>query len=378
MKKLLLTIIIICMLLSLSACGTIYSNFRELEQLLVIQTMGLDRLPTGIRLSLASVADNKDTTSSVRLSAAGESISVALEQIQNRSYSEDLFLANINSVLIGEKAAEEDIGQFIEFICRAPNVRIDVPIYIVKGATAEDAVMRVGTQESSISEILQGIQDNLDGRGDGKIFSVAEVAKNTERHGSALICSIVCTEPAESQDKEALAASISGYAVIRENKLCDYLDRDEAIGTSFLTGTVGINNITVKDKFGSMVTLQINSGSSEIKPRWEGEQLTALDISADVSATILEISGSGDVSDSVYEDHLTAQLEAAISDRISAALIKSKTLRADFCGLGSHVERADPRRYAGLDIAFHELLPSLETSVSVKGLVRHTNDIKDS
>ena len=42
MKRGLSLLIIICMLLSLSGCSGIYSNFRELERLLVIQTMGID------------------------------------------------------------------------------------------------------------------------------------------------------------------------------------------------------------------------------------------------------------------------------------------------------------------------------------------------
>ena len=43
MKRYISFLIIISSLLSLTGCGGIHTNFREIQQLLVIQTMGLDR-----------------------------------------------------------------------------------------------------------------------------------------------------------------------------------------------------------------------------------------------------------------------------------------------------------------------------------------------
>ena len=54
MKKLLSVLLILSFLPSFSGCGSIYTNYREIEHLLVIQTMGLDYIPGGVRISLAS------------------------------------------------------------------------------------------------------------------------------------------------------------------------------------------------------------------------------------------------------------------------------------------------------------------------------------
>ena len=43
MKRFLSLLIIICSLPALSGCGSIYSNYREIQQLMVVQTMGIDR-----------------------------------------------------------------------------------------------------------------------------------------------------------------------------------------------------------------------------------------------------------------------------------------------------------------------------------------------
>ena len=77
MKRGLSLLIIICMLLSLSGCSGIYSNFRELERLLVIQTMGIDFAEEGVGISLASGA-NSDGSSPVRLFSTGVSVTSAV------------------------------------------------------------------------------------------------------------------------------------------------------------------------------------------------------------------------------------------------------------------------------------------------------------
>ena len=47
MKKLLCMLLALAMLPALSGCGSIYSNYQQLESLLVIQAMGIDKTPRG-------------------------------------------------------------------------------------------------------------------------------------------------------------------------------------------------------------------------------------------------------------------------------------------------------------------------------------------
>ena len=79
MKKVIVsTICIICAGAILTGCGGVYSNYREVEQLLVIETMGFDYRPGGVELSLASgISPGKGP---VRLTGSGESISAAISR----------------------------------------------------------------------------------------------------------------------------------------------------------------------------------------------------------------------------------------------------------------------------------------------------------
>lgn len=395
------------MLLSLSGCSGIYSNFRELERLLVIQTMGIDYAEEGVGISLASGAKS-DGSSPVRLFSPGVSITSAIAHILSYSQEQELFLSHTSHVVLGEEAAKNGINGYLSYICRSPNLRTDIPLYIVKGGTAQEAVMQVGDGSKGISEVLEAVRANVDERGDSKAFSASELLRNLERNGSGLICAIECspsiqeggtkqegdsgssagTGGMESPDKagasdgggekQALTAAAVGYGVIRGDKLCAYLDKEQAIGVGLLLNIVGISDIVVTDRYATPVTLELDQGSSVIKPLWaEDGSLEMLDIQIKAAANIAEIGGGGHFGEPDYEDYLTAQLETAVSERVSAVIQLSKSLQADFLGLGSIVEMDDAEKFRALGGDFASLLPGLPVRISVSGQIKHTNDIRD-
>lgn len=410
MKRGLSLLIIICMLLSLSGCSGIYSNFRELERLLVIQTMGIDFAEEGVGISLASGAKS-DGSSPVRLFSTGVSVTSAVAHILSYSQEQELFLSHTSHVVLGEEAAKNGINGYLSYICRSPNLRTDIPLYIVKGGTAQEAVMQVGDGSKGISEVLEAVRANVDERGDSKAFSASDLLRDLERNGSGLVCAIECspsiqeggtkqeggsgsssgTDSAESpdstggsgsgeekQEKQALTAAAVGYGVIRGDRLCAYIDKEQAIGVGLLLNIVGISNIVVKDRYTTPVTLELDQGSSEIKPVWaEDGSLEMLDIQIKAAANIAEIGGGGHFSEPDYEDYLTAQLETAVSERVSSVIQLSKTLQADFLGLGNIVEMDDAEKYRALGGDFASLLPGLTVRISVSGQIKHTNDIRD-
>ena len=401
MKRLLIIYIII-LSLPLSGCRTIYNNYKEIEQLLVVQTMGLDLQGGGVFLSLASAAGSSGSQPR-RLFASGDSITTAMQRIYNYSYEEQLFLSHVGQLVIGEEAAEAGIDDYLAYISRTPAMRLDMPIFVVRGGSAHDAVMKVGDGKRGISEMLETVEVSSQRRGDSGIYTAADVLRDSMRWGSALICALECTESSETPDLSAsqsteavrenadgqtgtaspddarLTAAAQGFAVIREGKLCRFLTREQALAVGLLRNKSGISDVQVKDRHGDLVVLEIDEGSSRIKAIWSAPgELKALDVQVQVQASVIEISGNGELGNAEYTDHLTAQLEALISDYVTQTLHASKDLKADFLGLSSAAERSNPEYYQMLNREFPELLPELELRVTVRGQLRHTNDMRDS
>ena len=422
MKRFLSLLIIICALPALSGCGSIYSNYREIQQLMVIQTMGIDREKGGVQVSMAAAAEASGGGPR-RMSAQGSTVTAAIDRACKLSYEEEIFFSHVNHLLVGEAAAEEGLDAFLDYVSQSPTMRIDIPLYIVRGSTANQAVMEVGDSSKGISEVMQTVHESFASPSNSRVFTVADTINSLLRYGSALVCAVECVPSSESispeksesaqqsdgqntqegegqnaqqgeeqnaqeeegqnaQDKtqgeNPLMAVPAGYAVIRDGKLCKFIEPEEAVAVGLLTGSLPITAITVTDRNGKNASLELNQGSADIVPVWGGTgQLKGLNIQAQVSASVLETDNWQQGSSNEYINHLTAQLESAVSQRLSSLLRTSMKLKADFLGLAGQVERKSPENYRLLSQHFSELLPGLELQITVSGQLSHTNDMKE-
>lgn len=400
MKRILLSLWILTLLPVLCGCAGIYANTREVEQLLVIQTMGLDATDAGVSLSLASGAGVQAAGSPSRLHGTATSITSAIEQIRSLANEDDIFCSHISHVLIGEDAARQGIGSYLAYICRSPELRISVPLYVVRGATAEEAVLGVGNENYGICDALDSVDSDLRMRGDGHIFTAADIVGALAQNGSALICAVEYAPSAEQNSipvtgggeeggeqsggqseeqsgggpQQIMTVAAVGYGVLKDEQLCAFIDRELAVAVGFLLNDVGPCDLIVHDPTGSPVTLEINRGGSELRALWSASgKLEGLDISVNVNAAVAEAKEG----DAAYEDELTSRLEAALSQRIRTVLQLSRSLGADFLGLGSRIESSDTQRFRAMDTPFSELLPQLTIQLTVSGRLNHTNDIRD-
>ena len=379
MKKLFAYNIIIVACFILTGCaGSIYSQYREIEQMRVIQVMGIDDEDGSVGLSLASAGSKNSSSVPAILSSSGSSISTALQRIRNFSCEDSLFCAHVGHILIGDAAARQGIEHILSYICHSSEIRVDLPVYILINSTAKYAMDGAGNEQKGIAEILQSVHSSLSERGESHVFTAAEIIRSMERNGSALVCALEYAAASESDTEKTTA--VYGYSVLKDYSQVQLIHRDYSLGVGLLINKVGISELSVEDMDGNTVTLEVDGGSTSIEPVWsESGELKRLNIQAKVSAAVLEISGrSGDLSNPRYEDQLTAQLEAAASDKLSAVLQLSKKLSADFLDLGSRVELADPRQYRQSVDDFSKLLPELEISISVQGKLSHTYDVKDA
>ena len=422
MKRFLSLLITICSLPSLSGCGSIYSNYREIQQLMVVQTMGIDREKGGVQVSMAAAAEASGGGPR-RMSAQGSTITAAIDRAYKLSYEEEIFFSHVNHLLVGEAAAEEGLDAFLDYVSQSPTMRIDIPLYIVRGSTANQAVMEVGDSSKGISEVMQTVHESFASPSNSRVFTVADTINSLLRYGSALVCAVECVPSSESvnpgkaeseqqssgqsvqggegqsaqqgeeqkpqaeegqngQDKtqgeNPLMAVPAGYAVIRDGKLCKFIEPEEAAAVGLLTGSLPITDITVTDRNGKDASLELNQGSAEITPVWGGKgQLKGLNIQAQVSASVLETDNWQQGNSNEYINHLTAQLESAVSQRLSSLLRTSMKLKADFLGLAGQVERKSPENYRLMSQRFSELLPGLELQITVSGQLSHTNDMKE-
>ena len=382
MKKLLALILCAAELLLFAGRGGLRGNYREVEELLVIQTMGLDKTLGGVTLSLAAAGDSEDKVA--RMEADGVSISAAMERIRGHAYEEELFCTHIGRLLLGEKLAEAGIESALAYICRSPELRLDMPLFVVRGGEAADAVMTVGSGDKGICDVMRIIEQDFKRRGESGLTTASQILRDTARCGSSLICALELgrasesTEPPDAENAAPEARSIApmGYAILREGRLCRYLTPEQAVAVGLLINKPGRATIDLRDRHGEAAVLELNGGGCRIRPVWEGEILKGVDIACQAQASLLERGGRGAMNEAEDLDYLTARLESKLAGWLSAALQASKELKADYLCLAETLERADPAAWKALDRDFIDLLPELELQVTVSAKLNQMNDMK--
>ena len=361
--KSLLAFLYIISALLLGGCG-LRDQAREAEELLVVQTLGCDTRRGGVRVSLASAAGGGADGSPARLTGEGPSITAAIERIRAGADEETLFCAHLGHLLVGEQTAREGLALCLDYVCRSGELRLSVPLYVLRGAEAREAVLSVGDESFGVCDALDSVDADLRGRSDGRCFTAAEILRDLERQGGALVCAVRLQSSAERPAAAEAAPQTllaDGYAVLREGRLCGFLDREEAAAVGLIEGLSGLCEVTVSDQAGLPATLTLTGGSCALEPDFDEQgRLASLGFAVEAEAQLSELAA-----EDTEPDYLRRMLERALAERVRGVLRLSQRLDCDFLGLGARLERQEPRAMHAQERPFAALWPELPLRVSV-------------
>lgn len=329
--------------------GSIYSNYREIEQLMTVQTMGFDRSPTGYRVSVSTGGNSKPA----RLAAEEDSISAAERKMQDYSAAEEIFYSHVSYVVLGETAAREGIEHYLDFVERASQLRMDTPLFVVTGDDASKLVLGSGNEEYDATNVLKSLERNLELRGDCRAFSARDVVADAERNGSALICAVRCVKADEALygAEDALTALPDGYAVIKNGKMVAQISYTDAMGVSLLQNKIGPCRLTAKTEKGN-AAVQLEKCETALEPVFDGGRLCRLRVDIKIKAALAE-GGGADIGE------IESAMKNDFKNRVTNVLELSKRLACDFMQLGSILEAAKPVAMAGMGEDFQNLLPDI-------------------
>ena len=125
MKRFLALLLALALVL-LSGCGgSIYANYRAIEKLVLIQTVGYDLAKNGdVGLSVSS-GKAQEGKESVRLFAAATSIGLAVGAVQDLSTGQELYFPHTSYIMLGEAAARS-AERFLDYVERSVQDRKSV------------------------------------------------------------------------------------------------------------------------------------------------------------------------------------------------------------------------------------------------------------
>ena len=286
--------LILTLSLLLSGCsGSIFTNYREIEQMQLIQTLGVDRI--GNRLSVSvSGGHSSETTKLNRMTAAGPSMLSAMELLQDYTASEQLYYAHTRYVLLGETVVQDALPELIDYMARSPQLRSDIPVLIVRNGTAGDLVLRCGQEDTDITDALKSIIRDSQRRGDCTIFTLQSLISDVAESKAALLAAVEprpLTDTEPQAEPEEITPILTGYGILKDTKLAGYLDLEDARGVNYLRNKTGTESITLPQVGqAGQVTLTLTRSRVKTAPVFAADgRITGIHVTVRAAAFVEEM-----------------------------------------------------------------------------------------
>lgn len=356
MRRSIAVVLMLCAFLPLSGCTlSVYNNYRELERLQVIETVGFDAAQDGGVVLSISAGRDASGREPVRASAEAQSVTEAMQQLQGLSRSDELFFSGTGCILLGEEAAAET-ARWLELVARSDSLRLDTSLFIVRSGEAAELVTEAGGEEGDITQIMQALISFAEKSGPARIYTCAEAARSLVENGAALVGAVREVEDASKEG--GLTAELDGYAILGGGgRLMSYVDGEDALGIGLYCGEPGRAALTLD----CGATAELAGGKVGLRPILDPDsRLAGLVAEVSVEALVMETTTQLDLSSDSAREELESELAQRAGTWVYNILNKSISLGLDFLGIGQRLEREQTELWRSLPEPWKELLPELE------------------
>lgn len=351
----------------LTGCGGrwVYSDYREIDQMELIQALGMDEEGREITVT----ASTGGLEEPVVLRSTSVSISRAMRRMQDYTSRKYIFFGHTAHLLLGESAAAQGVDQYLEHMEHSVEMRLNTFLYVVRDGTAQEAISTAGKARDGAVDLLTSLEKDVQLMSESHVFTCGETAEMLAEQGCCLAAAISLVRQEDilsGEDPVTLAAE--GYAILKDGKLAGYLDPDLARGANLLMDLGGEDVLEVPDGRGSWAALQLIGSRVRYLPEYREGELVSLQIRVELDCSLNELRSPGEAGDLETLERLKEEAEQLELDRICRVLERSRALDADFCGVGQRVRAVRPLAFDGMAASWAERFPELplETEVSCR------------
>ena len=329
-------------LLSMFGCKPNFVPQRtEIDQIELVQLMTIDKCEeTGlIEVSVVnkvgkdvggSGGSERETVNVI--SGKGPTVLEAVRHLKSHS-DKIVYFSHVEYFIIGEVAAADDFGKYFDVISRDPELRLTPKVYIAKGCRAKDLIYDTISSERYILDRLRNMGDDEMVLGVTSEISIIEVMNMLATPNVATV--IPALELRYLHDEVSniklpeYDVFTAGYAMIKEQRLCGFIDPSLSRGHNFLVGKVSSTPISVKDFTGQYVGLEVTGSKTKIIGHVKGKKLTGVTIETIVESNVDEQHSRVNIFTKESVADLGKKQEKVIAEEMEKVIDLSKEMDVD-------------------------------------------------
>ncbi|GMK44605.1 germination protein [Paenibacillus glycanilyticus] len=365
MKKYLITICLLILSAATAGCW----NLKEPDQLAIVIGGGLDinaegRLDVSSQIAVPAGLGGPDTGPSkkksfVVVSATGKDFMDAGQNLQTQ-LSRTLFYAHRQTLLIGQRMAEQGMDKYLDMVVRNPKSEMRSVIFVVKDGTAKEILATEPVFDPLISTALGSVQLALG----MKPYYYREFLCDSRTKGGAVLL------PAISYNASTKRFIYAGAAILnKENshKLSGFLKPDESYYANWIKGRQRALTVSTSGtQSNGSISLRAEALKSRIGVIKDSKGMR-IHIQLSGKGNLVENNTMRDPSQGKelrkIEESLSREAEQAVNKLVRKAQGQYK---ADIFGIGKHVHRKFPGEWKSLQNNWNETFSKLPITVEVQ------------
>ena len=384
-RKLALLSFLSILLLTLLTTGCWSS--REVQDLAIITSIGIDRISEDgmdqwqvsarmIQSATTGGGGGQPSGSSQEVLMKGKGITIedAVRDIAKRLPRQP-FYAHVSTAIVGKRAAQEKMGDVLEVLTRFVEMRPRVNLLVARG----DAFSILQTQpemaKTNSKETLSMAKDTAKAAGLSSSVNLSEFAQWLLSPGrDAVLPEIKLIQPTEKGEASVSKTQIvEGLGVFRGAKLVGWLNRQETLGYLLLTQKLSTAEIRLPVKKGDQwFTYFIAKTKSRIESQLTGDKLSYR-IQIDTVGSIVDSGGLDLTAETIPE--VEDSCAASIRELALQTINQAKDYNSDFLGCSQHLHRYEPAIWREIAPHWRESFRAADIEVNVTAKVENTGKI---
>lgn len=355
----------------------------EIDDLEVVDVIGIDTIESGVRISVFRSApskdeeDEKDTSKNTSrvVEVEAKNFTDALKLLKTVT---DKYISawNTKYYLIGEETAKSDLKDVEDFLSRNYETSLTAKLYITSGMTAAEFLEQMALNDIDVQENLSNMEEDFLLKNETRevdIVDVIDMYLDEGMHG--IIPKILVLESEGEAEPTKKKLDFDGAVVLKNDKAVCKLSGNEMKSYNLSTNNIEYYSFDLKDKEGNSIIL----GGSDIKVSYkfhfnENKDLSAINMKIKLTCNIEEKHSEYNIYNSEEFDNLKKQISTEITEGILAIIQISKDVDTDIIDLEKRLKYNNPYRYQKIENAW-EVLKTLPINIDVECNIDTTYNI---
>lgn len=315
-----------------------FAYIRELTEIAIVKTMGVDITEDGeysISAIVLDTSDEESVDSGIIYNSKGKSIQEAARNMVDIS-PKKLYIAHMETLVISEDIAKDKMENTLDFFIRDNEGSNSFYLFIAKECKAEDIVNAINEDKIDTVSFLESTQKY---KGNANLKTLNDILKDKLAIGTQM-----CVNSFSLEDKKL---KIDNMAYFDQWNLKGFLETEESVLYNMLINQIDNTIISVGEE-DDLIVAEIICSNAKMNIDKKNQNFINIDFKC--NANITQIGKNIKLNDKNVLEETTAKLNEELNNRIYDFYNKIKNeYKTDILGLGNILYRKNNNLYKEQD-----------------------------